>query len=170
MLNLLSRTRAPDELYYPTCLALLGELPLVDAAVELGAAGAGDAEATARLAPHVLGRRLTHCDWSGPSAKSPALLTWGADAVAAADNEGCLVGRKFAAGTVPVAAWGALVLKGEHGGLTSDDEEPGDGPRGSPGGERGLARPRYEEGYSEGRERSRERDRRKRDRSRSRSR
>jgi hypothetical protein len=161
--GLLRRTRAPDELYYPTCLALLGELPMADEAIDLGAC---EGAAAARLAPQVSGRRLTFCDWSGPSAKSPALLAWGEEAVAAAEAEGCLMARKFAEGSVPVAAWRALVLIGEPGGGASDEE--GEGPRGSPGDERGPARPAHEEGSDEGHERSR--DQRKRSRSPSRSR
>jgi hypothetical protein len=108
LLGFLKRTRAPDELYYPICLALLGELPIVENAVDLGASSIG---AEASLAPHILGQRLTYCDWSGASAKSPATLTWSAETVAAADSEGCLLSRKYAVGAVPLEVWGSAVLK-----------------------------------------------------------
>jgi len=108
LVGLLGRTRAPDELYYPICLALLGELPCVDEAIELGAPNDGT---SASFAPHILGQRVTYCDWSGNSAKSPATLTWSDEVVAAVASEGCLLSRKFAAGTVPAEAWGSAVLK-----------------------------------------------------------
>jgi len=98
--GLLKRTRAPDEMYFGTVLALLGELPTDDRALDfeatVGAAYTPSGEPLSALAPRVFGRRLTYADWSGFSAKSPADLAWSAEVVEAARREGCLFARKFA--------------------------------------------------------------------------
>jgi len=137
--GLLKNTRAPDELYFPTYLAVLGELPQVEKPLDFeeetsqGTAAAGEAKRgeLGRLAPNISGRRLTFCDWSGHSAKSPADLAWPAKwpaaepgdgetegAVeagpggwaAAALREGCLFARKFKPDAVGYAAWRRGVL------------------------------------------------------------
>ena len=94
LVGLLQRTRAPDELFFPTVLALLGELPKDEKA--LGSAGVSSSQgALSALAPNVLLRRLTFCDWSGNNPKSPADLILDAHTVAAAIAEGALFARKF---------------------------------------------------------------------------
>mmetsp|Transcript_6535 Transcript_6535/g.13754 ORF Transcript_6535/g.13754 Transcript_6535/m.13754 type:complete len:551 (+) Transcript_6535:183-1835(+) len=94
------RTRASDELYFPTVLSLLG---IITASKPKQDSGVDTADSS--IGVNVLNRRITYCDWS-MSAKNPAsfnVLAKGRKAeyngaVRKARDEGCLFARKFVAG------------------------------------------------------------------------
>jgi len=119
MIGLFKRTRAPDELYFPTLLSLLGVLPCVEQALDNETAEA--AGALAALAPEVCGKRLTYCDWSGLSPKSPADLELSREVVGHARAEGAIFARKFRG--AEYVAWCALVGVSEMAGA-SEKEAP----------------------------------------------
>ena len=110
------RTRASDELYFPTVLSLLNIISGGDQKRD-GNESKNDAD----LGDQVANRRITYCDWS-MSARNPAsfnVLLEGRKAefpevVRKAREEGCLFARKFIAGDVigpgsrpPAAATGS---------------------------------------------------------------
>lgn len=100
--RLFSRCRAADEMYFPSVLALCGELDQDEKR--------NDFER----------RRLTWCDWTkgGKSPQAYDALT--ADLVKTARADRCLFARKFSRGAVSDAdAWESLV-----GPQTQVDEEP----------------------------------------------
>jgi hypothetical protein len=101
-------------MYFPTCLALLGEIHALPppAAVATVANGKGKGsdhhEVMAEFAlASVTKRRLTYCRW-GNSPKSPETLDAAGEVAAvfdAAVKEGCLFARKFRPGSVGLEAW-----------------------------------------------------------------
>ena len=96
------RTRASDELYFPTVLSLLNIIHGGDQKRD-GNESNNDAD----LGDQVANRRVTYCDWS-MSARNPAsfnVLLEGRKAefpevVRKAREEGCLFARKFIAGDI----------------------------------------------------------------------
>lgn len=92
---LFKRVSASDEMYFPTCLALLGAL---------GNSGSSqDGKATAP--DGVAKRRVTYCHW-GDSPKSPETYQGLHDELLTqASAEGCLFARKFKSGSVSLEAW-----------------------------------------------------------------
>mmetsp|Transcript_7774 Transcript_7774/g.11483 ORF Transcript_7774/g.11483 Transcript_7774/m.11483 type:complete len:412 (+) Transcript_7774:64-1299(+) len=94
------RTKASDELYFPTSLALLDVLKFKDGSLD------GDLRGE-----EVLKRRLTYCDWE--SAKNPVTfhgISHFRDVFAKARGEGCLFARKFSSNQIYVSDWKATVL------------------------------------------------------------
>ena len=96
------RTRASDELYFPTVLSLLNIISGGDKKRD-----GNESKKYADLGDKVINRRITYCDWS-MSARNPAsfnVLLEGRKAefpevVRKAREEGCLFARKFIAGDV----------------------------------------------------------------------
>ncbi len=133
------RCSASDEMFFPTCLALLGEITAAAAASSSEEAGGFASQSVAK-------RRLTYCRW-GDSPKSPeSFETLDAGVLAAAVAEGCLFARKFRPGAMEMresaAAWlahmrgvgigtgtGVSQAYSEEGGLAAlTISETGDGP------------------------------------------
>ena len=116
--------KAPDEIYFPTCLSLAGIASLDHAhAVEAKRRQDSTRKELYNLPPAksapiplpddgVLRRRLAYCSWPSRSATSPSYLKLTAAVVAAAVAEGCLTMRKFKSVEVAVHEWKALVLDG----------------------------------------------------------
>lgn len=102
------RCSASDEMYFPTCLALLGEINTPDAAAAT--------QPPEGFASHsVAKRRLTFCRWED-SPKSPeAFDAFDAGVLALAVGEGCLFARKFKPGAVELSAWLAHMRGVEEG-------------------------------------------------------
>ena len=96
------RTRASDELYFPTVLSLLHII-----GGDKKHDGSTSIMATDLLGDKVANRRITYCDWS-MSARNPAsfnVLLEGrkaefSEVVRKAREEGCLFARKFVAGNI----------------------------------------------------------------------
>lgn len=89
-------TKASDELYFPTALALLGILKFQDSSLE------GDL-----FGDEVSKRRLTYCDWS-ESAKNPVTfhgVSHFREVFAKAREEDCLFARKFSSNRIHVSDW-----------------------------------------------------------------
>ena len=163
------RCSASDEMYFPTCLALLGEIT----AAALSSSSSSSSAAPSSQPPSepqeglfasdsVAKRRLTFCRW-GDSPKSPeAFDAFDAGVLAAAVGEGCLFARKFKPGAVELSAWlahmrGMEEEKGVRGSaaygadagfaaLTLEDGEGGGKRNGAKGEEGPRKRARQEEG------------------------
>jgi len=120
--RLFARVTAADELYFPSLLALTGELVNRARSTTDDASGAPCAADDAIEAPRVARRRLTWCDWS-LRGRSPATLPHlTPDLIRQARQEGCLFARKFPPGAVrDPAHWDALVAEAA---ATQEDEEP----------------------------------------------
>jgi len=100
--NCFKNTKASDEMYFPTGLALMGVLE----------GGKGNV-----LGENMVKRRVTYCDWSD-GAKNPASfcnVKEFKEVVQMGKKEGCLFARKFAPRPgdsldLPVEGWATVVL------------------------------------------------------------
>lgn len=94
---LFQRCKAADEIYFPSILALCGEL----------------SEAQRIAESRIVRRQLTWCNWteaSGPSPLKHSTLT--EDIVRTARAQGCLFARKFTPQAVPdVDSWEAIIQR-----------------------------------------------------------
>ena len=84
--RLFSKVTAADELYFPSMLALCGEVRRINK--------------DTIDAPRLLRRRLTWCDWSAGGRSPKTLTNLTADIIRTARSEGCLFARKFPPGAI----------------------------------------------------------------------
>eukprot|EP00956_Cyclotella_meneghiniana_P026868 scaffold59152_cov76-Cyclotella_meneghiniana.AAC.4 len=115
------RCRAPDEMYFPTALAILGVIARPTGVKEVDDVSNGNEKCAG---DQIRRRKVTYCDWS-VSAKNPASFTAKdlEEVTMKARREGCLLARKFVplsrsgqvaggdTGIVSVEDWSSLMQK-----------------------------------------------------------
>mmetsp|Transcript_17137 Transcript_17137/g.22246 ORF Transcript_17137/g.22246 Transcript_17137/m.22246 type:complete len:439 (+) Transcript_17137:48-1364(+) len=88
--RLFSKTTAADELYFPSLLAVCGELER-----EPNTPNSSDPHSSGVLAPRISRRRLTYCDWTARGRSPATLHEFTPEIISIARTEGCLFARKF---------------------------------------------------------------------------